>query len=325
MGHGSTMEWLPAPAWDHEWSEERDAQFYRRLPLVLDSVLRARTVEAVTASILHGGAYLWPEDRLRLDGLDVGCLAEPGLTDAERTHLVKHGASTDLRRRTTLRRAGDGIDIVASLVAQGARLGALVLTRRGPDAWFSRQERAHVRAYAEMCSSALYSCMAVAELRRLALTDPLTRLPNRRALDLELDRMDADGRRLGLIFVDVDGLGAVNNTLGYDAGNVLIQALADTLAETIGAGAFAARLGGDEFVVLARDASRARATAARITRAYGRRPLPAEIAARSGGISLGTAMQRHGESARELMRRGARQMRAQKTRRKAARSRPASE
>jgi diguanylate cyclase (GGDEF)-like protein len=171
-----------------------------------------------------------------------------------------------------------------------------------------------------MCSSALYSCMAVAELRRLALTDPLTRLPNRRALDLELDRMDAEGERLGLIFVDVDGLGAVNNSLGYDAGNVLIQALADTLAETIGAGAFAARLGGDEFVVLVRDASRARTTAARITRAYGRQPLPAEIAVRSGGISLGTAMQRHSESARELMRRGARQMRAQKTRRKAARA-----
>ncbi len=131
--------------------------------------------------------------------------------------------------------------------------------------------------------------------------------------------MDAEGGRLGLIFVDVDGLGSVNNTLAYDAGNVLIQALADTLVETVGAGASRLASAATSSSSSSATPSRARTTAARITRAYGRRPLPAEITARSGGVSLGTAMQRHGESARELMRRGARQMRAQKTRRKAAR------
>jgi hypothetical protein len=54
-------EWIPAPPWDHEWDDRRDAEFYRRLPLVLDSVMRARTLEAVTASIERGGDYLWPD------------------------------------------------------------------------------------------------------------------------------------------------------------------------------------------------------------------------------------------------------------------------
>jgi diguanylate cyclase len=170
-----------------------------------------------------------------------------------------------------------------------------------------------------MCSSALYSCMALGELRRLALTDPLTGLPNRRALDRELDRIEAEGEVFGLIFADIDGLGSVNNTLGYDAGNVLIQALADTLTEALDAEFFAARLGGDEFVVVARNSSRARGMMARIKRTFDGRQLPADIAARSGGPSLGIAFQRPGEPARAVMRRGARNMRSQKTRRKAGR------
>ena len=320
--NGSTTEWLPAPPWDQERDEQCDAGFYRRLPLVIDSVMRAQTLEAVTASILHGCEYLWPDDELRLDGLDAEALSDTALADDERSHRAKHGANADLRRRTTLRRAGDRIEVVVTLVAHGARLGELVFTRRGPDAWITRQERGHLRAYAELCSAALYSCMALAELRRLALTDALTGLPNRRALDRELDRSDVEGGRIGLIFVDADGLGSVNNTLGYDAGNALIQALADTLAEIVDAGVFAARLGGDEFVVVVRDADRAPATAVQIRRAFDGRWLPPEIAAVSGGASLGTAVQRAGESSRDVMRRGARQMRAQKARRKAGRATP---
>jgi diguanylate cyclase len=170
------------------------------------------------------------------------------------------------------------------------------------------------------CARRRCTCLALAALSRLALTDPLTGLPNRRALDRELDRIDAELRRLGLIFVDIDGLGTVNYALGYDAGNRLIQGLADTLAELTCPGVFGARLGGDEFVVAVHDASRTRATAARIQRVYARRPLPPEISAQSGGASLGTATQQPGESARDVMRRGARQMRAQKARRKAART-----
>jgi diguanylate cyclase (GGDEF)-like protein len=319
MADGSPTEWLEAPAWDQQWNETSNAQFYRRLPLVLDSILRARTLAAVTASIIHGGEYLWPDDELRLDALDASSLAGAGLTDDEQPHVSQHGENADLRRRTTMRRAGDGIDVVVSLVAHGARLGDLVLTRHGSDPWVTRQEREYLRAYAEMCSAALYSSMALAELRRLALTDPLTGLPNRRALDRELDRIDAQGGRLGLIFADIDGLGSVNNTLGYDAGNILIRALADTLAETTDTGVFAARLGGDEFVVIVHESTRTATTAAAITRAFARRQVAPDIAARSGGVSLGTALQGPGESTRDVMRRGAGQMRSEKAQRKAAR------
>jgi diguanylate cyclase len=167
------------------------------------------------------------------------------------------------------------------------------------------------------CAPTLRSCLALAELRRLALTDALTGLPNRRALDHELDRVDADSRRTAILFVDVDGLREANNTLGYDAGDRLIRALAVALREAIDAADFAAREGGDELVVIVRDPGRAREVAKRVQAAFSRQPLPPDLAACSRGASAGVAVGRDGEAARDVVRRAAQRMRSQKRRRKA--------
>ncbi len=288
------------------------------MPLVLDSVLRARTLESVVASIEHGGHYLWPDAAFRVHDVHIAALTEAGLVEDARTHIPVHGENTALRNRTRMRRVDGGVEVMVSLVAHGTRLGDVGLARAGAGAWINRQERGHVRAYAETCSSALYSCMAVAELRRLALTDALTGLPNRRALDRELDRIDGDDRRCGLLFVDVDGLRSANNTLGYDAGNLLIVALAHALREAVGESDFAARLGGDEFVVVLSDAARAEAVAEQIEAAFAAQALPHEVATCCRGASIGATVRRTDESARDLVRRGAALMRSMKETRRTA-------
>ncbi|MEU0646010.1 GGDEF domain-containing protein [Streptomyces umbrinus] len=84
-----------------------------------------------------------------------------------------------------------------------------------------------------------------------ARRDPLTGLPGR---DILMDRVDrlARGRReyLHVLVADVDGLKAVNDTLGHAAGDVLIAATGRRLSAWAAArGGLAARLGGDEFGV----------------------------------------------------------------------------
>jgi len=95
-----------------------------------------------------------------------------------------------------------------------------------------------------------------AELQELATHDGMTGLLNRTAamdaIARDLERVRREGGSLVVLFVDVDGLKAVNDVHGHDAGDDLIRLAADTLRATARGSDVVARLGGDEFVVAGR-------------------------------------------------------------------------
>jgi diguanylate cyclase (GGDEF)-like protein len=93
------------------------------------------------------------------------------------------------------------------------------------------------------------------ENERLALHDALTGLPNRRLLQERLDRAivasERSGKNLALMILDVDRFKEVNDTLGHDRGDALLQEVAQRLTEVVRDADTVSRLGGDEFAVLA--------------------------------------------------------------------------
>jgi diguanylate cyclase (GGDEF)-like protein len=89
----------------------------------------------------------------------------------------------------------------------------------------------------------------------LALLDPLTELPNRRAMIDWLTAETARGTSTGLLLVDLDGFKDVNTAHGYPAGDAVLRETAGRLIGALGQGDVGARLGGDEFAVLAPEAS----------------------------------------------------------------------
>jgi diguanylate cyclase (GGDEF)-like protein len=95
-------------------------------------------------------------------------------------------------------------------------------------------------------------------LHHLAHHDPLTELPNRRhlaaRLSAALNAAAHSGRRIALLFVDLDNFKSVNDTLGHRFGDRVLQMVGLRLQEALGSQAFIARLGGDEFTVLIEDA-----------------------------------------------------------------------
>ncbi|NBX21752.1 MAG: EAL domain-containing protein, partial [Betaproteobacteria bacterium] len=95
---------------------------------------------------------------------------------------------------------------------------------------------------------------AEALVRQQAYFDPLTGLPNRRMLrdriEQEIKRNRRDGRKMAVLFIDLDHFKEVNDTMGHDAGDLLLMEAARRLRSCVREHDTVARMGGDEFTLL---------------------------------------------------------------------------
>ena len=92
------------------------------------------------------------------------------------------------------------------------------------------------------------------DMRRRAMHDPLTTLPNRamflEALERAIRKARRRSARFSVLFIDLDRFKEVNDTLGHSAGDELLQTMAERLVTAVRQSDLVARMGGDEFVVL---------------------------------------------------------------------------
>jgi diguanylate cyclase (GGDEF)-like protein len=118
------------------------------------------------------------------------------------------------------------------------------------------------------------------DLRRLATSDPLTGLPNRRDFeDRARARIDAAGGNdvLSLLMIDIDRFKSINDTYGHGVGDTVLIEVARRARMALRAGDFVARMGGEEFAALLPMAAEAdaRAVAERIRHAIAHPPIAA--------------------------------------------------
>lgn len=152
---------------------------------------------------------------------------------------------------------------------------------------------------------ALRESLAASEAFRLARTDDLTGLPNRRAALRAIDVALAGDEGFALMLLDLDGFKEVNDTLGHSAGDTLLELVAMRVRNSLPSQVILARVGGDEFAILVKEVDEIEL----LERAHGiRRTLlaPARIDDLDLGMSasLGIAVRQEGDMrAADLLRR----------------------
>jgi diguanylate cyclase (GGDEF)-like protein len=206
-----------------------------------------------------------------------------------------------LRRSLPHRPAGGAVDVPCEhldmrgdeivdtlclpLTAQGEVFGLLYFEPRVTEQ-LSATPAIYLTMLAENVGLALANIRLRDQLRAMAMTDALTGLANRRALNVALERRQhadlGDGQAVSCLMVDVDHFKRFNDHFGHDAGDAVLREVGAVLQNVVREGDSAYRYGGEEFVIflpvgLAEARSRADTIRSRI----------AELRVNHNGVALG--------------------------------------
>ena len=142
------------------------------------------------------------------------------------------------------------------VVLEGRVWGELFATRYSTDVPFTSADVDYGVAVAGQIAAGVAQVQHLERVSRLAYTDPLTGLANRRAIDDRLDLAMAkhrdEQRIVSLVVVDVNGLKRINDDRGHDAGDRALVHVAGLISAAAGLapGSLAGRTGGDEFCIV---------------------------------------------------------------------------
>jgi diguanylate cyclase (GGDEF)-like protein/PAS domain S-box-containing protein len=288
------------------------------LSALLDGALR-HALDALGAEV--GSILLLDGDELRLD-------ASVGLPDELRgVHRVGLGPASmagftldqddptivrDLAHEQRfvppprLLEAGVVSGATAVMHVEGRAAGVLSVYTRTPRT-FDVDDVNVLRSIANVLGHAIERDQVHQQLSRMAITDALTGLPNR---VLFVDRLEhalahLDRTVVAVAFGDLDGFKDVNDALGHAAGDALLCAAAQRLADHVREGDTVARFGGDEFAVLFESVSgpeEAAAIAQDLARTVASEPLSASDREVHVTISMGVVVASHDDDPATLLR-----------------------
>jgi two-component system, cell cycle response regulator len=169
-------------------------------------------------------------------------------------------AAADLKRDTRITDASVGTVLAFPLSSRGRRIGALIALDPLPSTREPRLAAGMLRAVRillEPAAVALDNALLLKRAEALSVTDDLTRLYNSRYLNQvmrrETKRASRSGRPLSLLFIDLDGFKAVNDTHGHLFGSRALVEAAAVIRQSARETDVVSRFGGDEFALVLPD------------------------------------------------------------------------
>jgi diguanylate cyclase (GGDEF)-like protein len=167
--------------------------------------------------------------------------------------------------------------LVSPMIADGRPVGAIVLEHRATTRFdgIERRVAAMVGQFSSVAALNLRNAVLLKHVQDLAERDSLTGAANRRMFQVSLERVLAEQPAkprdgiTAVLFIDLDDFKIVNDTFGHAAGDALLVAVTERIADLVRSDDLVARLGGDEFAILTHDdgeLKRSRAMAERLVR-----------------------------------------------------------
>jgi diguanylate cyclase (GGDEF)-like protein len=154
----------------------------------------------------------------------------------------------------------------------------------------------------------------IVELDRVAHIDHLVDLPNRRSflghLERVLAQLERDGEPAAMLFIDVDGLKAINDRLGHKAGDQALVQVARLLVASVRSSDFVGRLAGDEFGILLEKSDELSAwqSALRVVETVDDCRFCVDSVCLPLSVAVGVAMMKKGDTAEAVLARADREM-----------------
>jgi diguanylate cyclase (GGDEF)-like protein/PAS domain S-box-containing protein len=140
------------------------------------------------------------------------------------------------------------------LKSESRILGVVVVQSYSPETHYSETDRNLLQFVSTQIATAIEHRTMLSRLEHLAEYDTLTNLPNRKLLEdrmqTGLARARRGGSHMGVLFLDLDKFKEINDTLGHDAGDLILCKVAKRMTQNMRASDTVARMGGDEFVVI---------------------------------------------------------------------------
>lgn len=239
-------------------------------------------------------------DDLRIAAVVFESVDGMAITDANGVILRVNQAFTDVTDYSAAEAVGQKMSLLRSgrhdaafyetmwacIHQTGAWQGEIWNRRKGGEdyqEWLNvttvRSAQGHATHYVGTLTDITLRKVAESEIQQLAFFDSLTSLPNRRLFTDRLKQALAGSSRShhigALLLIDLDNFKNLNDTLGHDLGDLLLQQVAARLHECVRDGDTVARLGGDEFVIMLQDLNESPTDAAMQAEAVGEKVLVA--------------------------------------------------
>ena len=234
----------------------------------------------------------------------LGCIAFLGALGRFHAHSGLYQALTQVHDENVLLYVVDSAPIFLGLFARFAGVRQDKIER------FNQQLEQQIEEKTHNLWSALEDARRAHEtVLHMAQHDALTGLANRTLLRQRVDqvivRAQACGQHAALVFLDLDGFKAINDSLGHEGGDLLLCEVAARLAYRVRADDTVARLGGDEFVVLLADLGHGQDIAAVVRKLQMAVAEPMTICHHNVSVTASVGLSLypdHGETADALMR-----------------------
>lgn len=269
--------------------DEEIGDIYKRLAFIIKSNLNVENINILEANTKNGKLnYVYVDKKDFCDIKNVACRADKTNEIVDSSQFEDICTSCKVKDSNYLcipYSISNDLDLIISIYPNNSsEIPAL------------RENINFIKDYVEASKTVIISYKLMEILKENAITDPLTKLYNRKHLEDQMPKITAQANRasisFGILMLDIDHFKMVNDTYGHDIGDIAIKRIATTLKENTRNSDIIVRFGGEEFLVLLYNCKEENLieTSEKIRIEFSQQKIPAGDDIISKTISIGTSM-----------------------------------